>query len=91
MAVASESVASEVLQLFDDRSKNGWFLQNRCFQNFRKIHRPATLLKRRLRYRYFSVNFAKFLRTHFFTEHLRWLLLVLSQNTFNSLRKEPPP
>ena len=27
--------------------------------------------------RCFTVNFAKFLRTPFFTEHLRWLLLIL--------------
>ena len=39
--------------------------------------RPATLLKKRLWYRCFSVNFAKFLRTSFLTEHLRWLLLEL--------------
>ena len=32
---------------------------------------PATLLKKRL----CAVNFAKFLRTPFLTEHLRWLLL----------------
>ena len=37
--------------------------------------RPATLLKKRLWHRCFSVNFAKFLRTPFLTEHLRWLLL----------------
>ena len=36
---------------------------------------PATLLIKRLWYRYFPVNFAKFLRTPFLTEHLRWLLL----------------
>ena len=28
--------------------------------------RPATLLKRRLQHMFFPVNFAKFLRTHFF-------------------------
>ena len=39
--------------------------------------RPATLLKRRLWHRCFSVNFAKFLRTPFFIEHIRWLLLNL--------------
>ena len=39
--------------------------------------RPATLLKKRLRHRCFPVNFVKFLRTHFFTERLRWLLLLL--------------
>ena len=37
--------------------------------------RPATLLKKRLWHRCFPVNFAKFLRTPFLTEHLRWLLL----------------
>ena len=38
---------------------------------------PATLLKKRLQHRYFSVKFAKLLRTPFFTEPLRWLLLTL--------------
>ena len=37
--------------------------------------RTATLLKKSLRHRCFPVNFAKFLRTPFFTEHLLWLLL----------------
>ena len=37
--------------------------------------RPATLLKKRLWHWCFPVNFAKFLRTPFFTEHLWWLLL----------------
>ena len=40
--------------------------------------RPTTLLKKSLWHRCFTVNFAKFLRTPFFTEHLRWLLLNLS-------------
>ena len=39
--------------------------------------RPVTLLKKRLWHRCFPVNFAKFLRTPFFTEHLRWLPLKL--------------
>ena len=38
---------------------------------------PATLLKKRLWHRCFPVNFAEFLRTPFFTEHLWWLLLNL--------------
>ena len=38
---------------------------------------PATLLKKRLWHRCFPVNFAKFLRTPFLKEHLRWLLLNL--------------
>ena len=37
--------------------------------------RPAALLKKRFWHRYFPANFAKFLRTPFFTEQLRWLLL----------------
>ena len=40
-----------------------------------KLQTSATLLKRRLWRRCFPVNFAKFLRTTLFTEHLRWLLL----------------
>ena len=39
--------------------------------------RPATLLKKSLRHKCFPVNCKKFLRTPFFTEHLRWLLLAL--------------
>ena len=42
--------------------------------------RPATLLKKRLWHRCFPVNFAKFLRTTFLTEHLRWLLLYLDKS-----------
>ena len=37
--------------------------------------RPATLLKTRLWDSLFFINFGKFLRTPFLTEHLRWLLL----------------
>ena len=42
---------------------------------------PATLLKKRLWLRCFPVNFAKFLRmrTPFFTEYLRSLLLLLDE------------
>ena len=40
--------------------------------------RAATLLKKRLWHRCFNMNFAKFLRTPFFIEHLCWLLLILS-------------
>ena len=36
---------------------------------------PATSLQKTLWHRCFPVNFAKFLRTPFFTEHLWWLLL----------------
>ena len=38
---------------------------------------PTTLLKKRLWHRCFPVNFVKFLRTLFFTNHLWWLLLCM--------------
>ena len=38
--------------------------------------RSTTLLKKRLWHRCFPVNFVKFLRIPFLTEHLQWLLLV---------------
>ena len=44
--------------------------------------RFATLLKKRLWHRCFPLNFAKFLRTSFLTEHLRWLLLNIYKNSF---------
>ena len=40
-----------------------------------KLQAFATLLKKRLWHRRFPVNFVKFLRTHFLTKHLWWLLL----------------
>ena len=45
--------------------------------------RPATLFKKRLGHRCSPVNLAKFLRTPFLTEHLRWLLrekLIVTRN-----------
>ena len=47
----------------------------------KKVFRPATLLKKRLWHRSFPVNFAKFLRTPFLTEHLRRLLLETELET----------
>ena len=65
-----------------------------CFRNFAKFTgknlcrslffnkvpglRPPTLLKKRLWHWFFPVNFMKFLRTPFLTEHLWWLLLSAS-------------
>ena len=40
--------------------------------------KPATLWKKRLWHRSFPANFAKFLRTPFFKEHFRWLVLSFS-------------
>ena len=45
------------------------------FFNKVAVLRPGTLLKKSLWYRCFPVNFAKFLITHFLTEHLWWLFL----------------
>ena len=39
--------------------------------------RPVTLSKKRLWHRWFPVNFATFLRTPIFIEHLWWLLLCI--------------
>ena len=47
----------------------------------------VSFLKKRLWHRCFLVNFAKFLRTSFLTEHLRWLLLTFqSESTLYSFR-----
>ena len=46
------------------------------------------ILKQRLWHRCFPVNFAKFLRTPFFTEHLWWLLLVLFESSVISFSSE---
>ena len=49
-----------------------------CF--VKRQARPATSLRKRLWHRCFPVNFAKFLRTLFLTEHLRWLFLLYVLN-----------
>ena len=61
-------------------------LCQRLFLNKIAALRPATLLKRSLWHRCFPLNFAKFLRTPFFTEHVWWLLLNFlgSVRTYNS-------
>ena len=45
--------------------------------HFKKVAglKACSLFRKRLQHRCFPVGFAKFLRTIFFTEHLRWLLL----------------
>ena len=51
----------------------------------------ATLLKKRLWYRCFLINFAKFLRIPFLTEHLCWLLVGgITQGTKNGLNLHIP-
>ena len=49
------------------------FCEKGVLRNFSKF--TGKHLRQRLWYRCFSVNFEKFLRTPFLTEHLRWLLL----------------
>ena len=51
--------------------------------------RLATLLKKRLWHRCFPDNFAKFLRTFFLAEHLRWLLLYLINFRYAEVYSEP--
>ena len=58
----------------------GKHLCQRLFFNKVAGFRPATLLKTRLWHRFFPVNFVKFLRTPFLTEHLRWLLLNIVES-----------
>ena len=69
------------------------FLQDRCYYNLRKFYRKTLVLeslfnkvagfqackfiKKRLQHKCFSVKFVKFLRSPFFTEHLRCLLLKI--------------
>ena len=53
----------------------GKHLHQRLFINEDAGLRPA---KKSLWHRCFPVNFEKFLRIPFFTEHLRWLLLEIS-------------
>ena len=66
-------------------------LQNGCSSKIRKFHRkthlleslfnrvtvlrPCNFIKKKLQHRWFSLKFAKFLRSPFFTEHHQWLLL----------------
>ena len=49
---------------------------------FEKGLRPATLLKKKLWYRCFSVNFVKFLRTPFLPENLWWLPLPIPSRLY---------
>ena len=53
--------------------------ENTCVRIFLKIKlqtEACNFIKKKLLHRCFSVNFAKFLRTPFLTEHLWWLLLT---------------
>ena len=92
----------EWLEAFlDDKST---FLQKRGSLKFRKFNRKTPVLeflfnkvaglkacnfiKNRLKHRCFPMKFANFLRTPFFREHFRWLLLKI-MNSNNYLRVLP--
>ena len=49
--------------------------------------RPTTLLKKRFWHKCFPVNFVKFLRTPFSTEHLWWLLLEKATETWKETQR----
>ena len=78
VTVSPEAVARlcSVKKAFLEISQNS--RENTCARVFfNKVAglSPANLSKKRLWHGRFPVNFAKFLRTPFLTEHLRWLLL----------------
>ena len=52
------------------------FCKKGVLKNFAKFNQACNFIKKRLWHRCFPVNFTKFLRTTFFTEHLWRLLLV---------------
>ena len=72
------SLRKGVLRNFKKLSPGG-FCKKGVLRHFAKFtgkqFRPATLLKKSPWHRCFPVNLAKFLRTSFFTEHLRCLPL----------------
>ena len=87
----SKSFADPVISFRMQKQLSAVFCKKRCSYKFQNIYgkhlcqslflnkvaglRLATLLKKKLCHRCFPVNFPKFLRTPFLTEHLRWLLL----------------
>ena len=83
-----------VKEVFLEISQNSQ--KNTCVRASFLIKLLAWGLKKRLWQRCFPVNFVKFLRTLFFTEHLWWLLLFItssewyyswSKNTFTKFQK----
>ena len=76
--VQKQSFTDVLQNRFSKISQNSQ--ENTCVRvSLNKVagRRPTTLLKRRLWHRSFRMNFTKFLRALFFSEHLRWLLLYL--------------
>ena len=73
------SMRKDVLRNF--AKFTGEHLCQRLFLNKVAGLRPAILIKKRLWHRCFPVNFAKFLRTPLFTEHLWWQLLDICSSS----------
>ena len=84
---------SDKIPNIGQKRSSGGVLCIRCSQRFRKIYRKnlcqslhfnkvAGLRSTRLWHRCFPVNFSKFLRAPFLTEHLRWLLLNLTLSQY---------
>ena len=77
--------------------------QNRCSYEFCHIHgktlvlesyfnnvavlKDCNFIKKRTQHRCFPVNIAKFLRTAFFTKHLRQLLLYFCNTTLENIAR----
>ena len=84
---------------YNIRSSHPWCsVRESVFRNFVKFTGKhlcqglffATLLKKRFWHRCFPVNFRKFLRTPFYTEHFWWLLLTIHEkDTANEALLEP--
>ena len=77
------SVKTVLLEISQDSQENT--CARVSFKKFADL-RSVTLLKKRLWHSYFPVNFAKFLRTPFLIEHLRWPLLYIIGNENRRLR-----
>ena len=66
----------KILEIICGSSRQRYSVKKGVVKNFAKFT-GKNLLTKRFWHRRFPVNFVKFLRTPFLTEHLRWLLLYL--------------
>ena len=83
--ITSEAVArrSSVKNMFLKMSQNSQ--ENTCVGVSFFMVSLCKVAGLRLRHSCFLLNFAKFLRTPFFIEHLRWLLPILEETVFLEL------
>ena len=70
-------VKNSIISQFPETSSVLTFWLISCFKKIASL-RPVTLLKKGLWHSCFPVDFAKLLRTPFFTEQLQWLLLSVN-------------